>query len=109
MERKHVKPIPRSKKERIGQPTGLLDCNHNEIITGDVVRLKGTGYQGRVMWNRHCDKYGIFLDYSLWYRGMNPYDPDCYGKFVEIPQDNGMRMELELVKVSRREDESIWR
>lgn len=100
MEKIRTKAIPRSKKERIGQPTGLLDCHRNEIMTGDIVRLKGNSYRcpvkGPVMWNRYCDRYGIFLDYSLWY-GDNPYDPDCYGKFIEIPLDNGMRMELELV------------
>lgn len=95
-----IREVPRSKKERIGLPTGLLDRNRIEIMTGDIVRLKGTTYRcpvkGPVMWNRHYNTYGIFLDYSLWY-GDNPYDPDCYGKFVEIPADNGMRMELELV------------
>lgn len=102
MDKIRIKAIPHSKKERIGQPTGLLDCHRNEIMTGDIVRLKGNRYRcsvkGPVMWNRHCDRYGVFLDYSLWYRGMNPYDPDCYGKFIEIPHDNGMRMELELIK-----------
>ena len=85
-------PIPHNKKERIGISTGLLDCNRNEILTGDNIHLKGTSYEGPVMWNRHQKCYGIFM--GLWYEDKNPMNPDCYGKFIRIPADNGMRMEL---------------
>ena len=44
------------------------------------------------MWNRYQKCYGIFM--GLWYKNMDPMNPDCYEKFIKIPQDNGMRMEL---------------
>ena len=84
--------IPHSKKERIGLSTGLLDCNKKEILTGDFYYINGTSYEGPVMWNRYQKCYGIFM--GLWYKNMDPMNPDCYGKFIKIPQDNGMRMEL---------------
>lgn len=49
-------------------------------------------YGYRDMWNRYQKCYGIFM--GLWYKNMDPMNPDCYGKFIKIPQDNGMRMEL---------------
>ena len=92
MERIKHYSIPRTTKERIGIPTGLLDCNRNEILTGDYIHLKGTDYEGPVMWNRYKNCYGIFM--GLWYGNNDQFDPDCYGKFIKIPKDNGMRMEL---------------
>lgn len=96
MEKIYRKQIPKSKKERIGEPTGLLDNERNEIMTGDFIHIIGTDYIGPVMWNRHSDCYGIFM--GLWYLGQDPYNPDCYGKFICIPHDNGMRMQLEKIK-----------
>ncbi len=92
MDKVHIRPIPHSKKERIGIPTGLLNCDRQEIMTGDYIRLKGTPYSGPVMWSRNQDCFGIFL--GCWYLDKNPLNPDCYGKFIRIPKDNGMRMEL---------------
>lgn len=102
MERRKRYVTPRSKKERVGCPTGLLDCCGNEIITGDFIRVKSYRYYdyvGPVLWNRHQQCYGVFS--GLWYGNSNPYDPDSYGKFIAIPSDNGMRMEL--VPVSRED------
>lgn len=93
VEKKHYRPVPKSKKERIGEPTGLLDRERSEILTGDFIRIVGTGYRGPVMWNRYQECYGVFM--GLWYLDKDPYNPDCYGKFIRIPKDNGMRMELE--------------
>lgn len=95
MEKKKYRPIPKSKKERIGQPTGLYDNERKEIMTGDVIHILGKDYKGPVMWNRHQDAYGVFM--GLWYGNQDPYDPDCYGKFIAIPKDNGMRMVLSRV------------
>lgn len=99
MEKRKYKPTPKSKKERIGVSTGLLDCNRDEILTGTVIRIKNTEYQGPVMWNRHQDCYGVYLDYSLRSRNHDANDPDNYGKFIKVPSDNGMRMELVPVPV----------
>lgn len=92
MEKRKFRKIPHCKKERTGIPTGLLNCNKEEILTGDYIHLKGTNYEGPVMWNRHYDCFGIFM--GLWYLDKNPLNPDCYGKFISIPKDTGMRMEL---------------
>lgn len=101
MEKKRFIPVPRSKKERIGLPTGLLDCDRNEIMTGDFVRFRSSGYSGPVMWHRKVGCYGVFM--GLWYLDKNPYDPDCYGKFLPIPQDNGARMDIERIERSECE------
>lgn len=97
MKKKRNRFAKRSKNEVIGIETGLLDQNREEIKTGDFVRIIGTDYAGPVLWNRHQNCYGVF--FGLWYPGEGPYDPECYGKFVRIPKDNGMRMELERVQV----------
>ena len=94
-EKKLRHKIPRDVRERIGVETSLLNCNGDKIKTGDDVHLKGTDYKGKVMWNRHQDCFGIFM--GLWYLDMDPLNPDCYGKFIRIPDDNGMRMEIEPV------------
>lgn len=96
MDKKHYVPVPKSKKERIGQQTGLLDNKRREILTGDFVHIVGTDHRGPVMWNRNQNCYGVFM--GLWYRDCNPYDPDCYGKFIRIPRDNGMRMQIERIE-----------
>ena len=36
----------------------------------------------------------FWVFFGLWYLDRNPYNADCYGKFVDIPNDQGMRMEL---------------
>lgn len=99
MEKIKHKKIPHSKKERIGIPTNLLNCEGDEILTGDHIHLKGTDYEGPVMWNRHQDMFGIFM--GCWYYDRDQYNPDCYGKFIGIKNDNGMRMEL--IPISRGE------
>lgn len=41
--------IRHSKNERVGVPTGLIDCFGNEIRTGDYICFKNTGYDGIVL------------------------------------------------------------
>lgn len=94
MDKKKYRPIPRSKKERTGLNTGLLDMNGREIKTGDFVSLTYRDYSGPVLWSRYNECFGIFS--GLWYGDLNPYNPDCYGKFIMIPKDNGMRMHIKL-------------
>lgn len=103
MERFKHPPISKNKKERIGIPTGLLDCNGHEIITGTYYRLKGTHMSGPVMWNRYQDHFGIF--YGLWYDDKDPLNPDAYGKFCQINFDQGMRMELIPIKKEEAYDQ----
>lgn len=89
---KMIHSIPRSKLENIGLPTGLLDCEGNQIFTGEVVYLISNPYYfGPVMWNRYQDEYGIFMGFQKY---MDPFDTESYGKFIRIPSDNGMRMDI---------------
>ena len=81
---------PRSKFENIGQLTGLLDCNGEEIRTGD--RYCYHDNNGVVLWNREAGMYGLY--YGLWYGDKNPMKAENYGKFDPIPSDNGARMQL---------------
>ncbi len=91
---RQYRPTPRSKKERIGVPTGLLDKEGNEIMSGANVRIK-PDYEGVVLYHRDMKSYGLF--FGLWYGDKNPLDADCYGKYINIPADNGMRMEIEII------------
>ena len=92
MEKINYPKIPHSNKERIGIPTGLLNCKGNEIITGDYIKIENTNCIGPVLYNRYRGAFGIC--YGCWYLNKNPLNPDCYGKFISIPTDQGMRMIL---------------
>lgn len=91
----------KEKKWRIGDETGLLDMNKNSILFGDYIKLKNTNYDGPVLYNKEQGKLGIC--FGLWYGDLNPYNEQCYGKFIAIPKDNGMRMELIPIKQSEAE------
>ena len=52
MERRKRYQVRHSKNERIGILTGLLDCEGNEIKTGDYIKVKGKHYDGIVLWHR---------------------------------------------------------
>ena len=80
----------RDKRENLGVNTHLLNVDGNEIITGDIVKISNTNYEGPVMYNRYQDAFGVFM--GCWCG--DPKDPESYGKFIKIPKDNGMRMEL---------------
>lgn len=86
------KRIHGTKEGRFGTQLNLLDKNKELLSVGDYIRYGE--YKGILLYNYHYDKYGIALDYSMWY-GDNKYDIDSYGKFIPIPMDNGARMEIE--------------
>lgn len=92
MERKKRYQVRHSKNERIDTLTRLLNSEGNEIRTGDYIKLRGTNYDGIVLWHREAKCFGIF--FGLWYLDRNPYNADCYGKFIAINSDQGMRMDL---------------
>lgn len=81
-------------KARIGTVLKLLDKNRNTLSVGDTIKYGE--YKGVLLYNHHYDKYGVALDYSMWY-GDDKYNIDSYGKFVSIPMDNSARMEIEKV------------
>ena len=86
------KRINGTSKGKIGIVLHLMDKNKERLSIGDTVRYGE--YRGVLLYNHHYDKYGIALDYSMWY-GDDKYNIDSYGKFIEIPMDNGARMEIE--------------
>ena len=85
------KRINGTSKSKIGTVLHLMHKNKERLSICDTVRYGE--YQGVLLYNHHCDKYGIALDYSMWYGG-DKYNIDSYGKFIDIPMDNGTRMEM---------------
>lgn len=81
-------------KGKIGTLLNIMDKNKNNLFVGDEVKYGE--YKGVLLYNNNYEKYGIALDYSMWY-GEDKYDIDSYGKFIDIPMDNGARMEIELI------------
>ena len=88
-EKFHYKNIPRSNLERIGSVTGLMDKNKNYLLVGD--KIECGIYSGRLLYNRFYGCYGIAFGF---YNDLDKYNIDSYSKFVAIPNDNGMRMEI---------------
>jgi len=72
----------------------LTDRFGNLLSVGD--EIKYGKYRGILLYNYHYEQYGVALDYSMWY-GDDKYNIDSYGKFIEIPMDNGTRIELEKI------------
>ena len=82
-------------KGKIGTVLRLMDKNRETLSVGDTVRYGE--YKGVLLYNHHSKQYGVALDYSMWYSD-DKYNTDSYGKFVEIPMDNGARMEIEKLR-----------
>lgn len=76
---------------KIGTILGLMDKYGNYLVVGDEVRYGK--YYGVLLYDPGCRGYGVAVSYSMWY-GNDKYDIASYGKFVEIPMDNGARMEI---------------
>lgn len=81
-------------EEKIGTILGLMDKDRNFLVVGDDIRYGK--YQGTLLYEPERRGYGVALDYSMWY-GDDKYNIDSYGKFIDIPMDNGARMEIELI------------
>lgn len=79
---------------RIGTILGLMDKHKNFLVVGDEVRYGE--YKGIILYEPERKGYGVALDYSMWY-GDDKYNIHSYGKFIDIPMDNGARMEIELI------------
>ena len=65
MERRKRYQVRHSKNERIGILTGLLDCEGNEIKTGDYIKVKGKHYDGIVLWHREQKCLGFSLAFGI--------------------------------------------
>lgn len=81
----------KSKLNRVGTDTGLLDMYNNHILVGDEVFIPGSIYKGIILYNSNEKCFGIYFGS---YYGDDLYDPNTYGKFICIPSDNGMKMQL---------------
>lgn len=79
---------------RYGTILGLMDKNKNWLVVGDEVKYRK--YHGILLYEPIRKGYGVALLDSMWY-GNDKYDINSYGKFVDIPMDNGTRMEIEKV------------
>jgi len=92
---KKSKRLNGTTKGKIGTKLCIMHKFGNLLSVGN--ELKYGGYKGVLLYNPYCDQYGVALDDSMWY-GNDKYNIDSYGKFIEIPMDNGGRMEIELIK-----------
>ena len=81
-------------KGKIGMPLNIMDKYMSNLFVGDEVKYGE--YNGILLYNHYYEQYGVALDYSMRY-GNDKYNIDSYGKFIEIPMDNGARMEIELI------------
>lgn len=89
------KRISGTAKGKIGTPLNIMDKYRSYLSVGDEVKYGE--YKGILLYNHHYDQYGVVLDYSMWY-GNDKYNINSYGKFIDIPMDNGARMEIELIR-----------
>lgn len=79
---------------RFGTILGLMDKHKNFLVVGDEVRYGE--YKGIILYEPERGGYVVALDHSMWY-GDDKYDIKSYGKAIDIPMDNGARMEIELI------------
>lgn len=83
------------KRGKIGLQLPIMDKNGTYLSVGDMIQY-GKYYEGRLLFNPSYNQYGVAIRWSMWY-GDDEYNIDSYGKFVDIPMDNGARMEIEKI------------
>lgn len=91
---KKSKRLSGTAEGRIGTILGIMDQNRNFLVVGDEVRYGK--YQGILLYDPKRKGYRIALSDSMWYAN-DKYDINSYGKFVDIPIDNGAKMEIKLI------------
>lgn len=74
--------------------TGIMDNTGEYLITGDII-IYNNRYKGVLLYNSDLKCYGIY--FGFWYSPFDYMDTESYGKFIEIPSDNGMRMHIKKV------------
>lgn len=77
---------------KIGTLLNIQDKHNNWLVVGD--RVKYGDNIGILLYNYHYKEYGIALEDSNYY-GDDIYNIDSYGKFVNIPMDNGGKLTIE--------------
>lgn len=91
---KKQKRLSGSSKGKVGTVLPIQDRSGKNICIGD--HIKWGSYTGIVLFNPSSNQYGLALSYSMWY-GDDLYNIDSYGKFIDLPMDNGAKMELEVM------------
>ena len=80
---------------KIGTLLGIQDKNGNWLRCGDTISRDN--YTGIILFNPHTKRYEIYLSYSRWY-GDDIFDVESYGKSIDLPVDNGAKMQIELIE-----------
>ena len=83
-------------KGRVGMELNISDKNNIKLKIGDDISYGK--YTGVLLYNPSYDQYGIALDYSL-KMGADKYNINSYYKFIEIPMDDGARIDIEKIVV----------
>lgn len=89
---KTAKRLNGTKQGSVGRILNILDRNGERLAIGNTIRYGK--YSGVLLYNYYSKQYGVAIDYSMCY-GENKYDINSYSKFIDIPLDNGARMEIE--------------
>ena len=85
----------RTKKPRwrLGDQTKLQDRNGNLLHIGDKISYQPEVGRLLILDNRMM----LLLSYSMWY-GDDEFSVSSYGKCISIPEDNGGKLDLELLE-----------
>lgn len=85
----------RTKKPRwrLGDQTKLQDRNGNLLQIGDRISYQSEIGRLLILGNRMM----LFPSYSMWY-GDDEFSISSYGKCISIPEDNGGKLDLELLE-----------
>lgn len=89
--RNHQQLIRHTTKSEI---TGLKDRDGNYLNTGDIIVVNNK-YKGVCLFNPNINGYACY--FGFWYPPFDMMNVQSYGKCVDIPQDNGMRMQIKRV------------
>ena len=86
------------KEERLGSITGIQTEDGRFARAGDIVCFKGKKhyYTGILLYNKKRKCFGIcsYLEKI----GADKYDANSYMYFMEIPTDNGAKMNVEILE-----------
>ena len=61
-----------------------------------------SGESGPVFWNQEQKEYVIC--FGCWNDGNDLMNPNCYGKAIRIPHDNGMKNHITIVPIEEATD-----
>ena len=87
-----------AKEERPGSITGIQAKDGRFVRVGDMIRFSGKrrSYSGILLYHKEYKCYGIF--FYMESSTHDKYDADSYMCFIEIPTDNGAKMNIEVLE-----------